>query len=130
MRQKIKSEFSVEQGENMIEKNNISNNKIFDLYGDYLSTLNQKKLYNFICKHLIDDEEFISIIDETIAPKKLKDLSIKDRKDEFKYFLHNAHRSFILNVILLKYLSNEFTKNSFQFLDEFWQEKFNKLKIL
>lgn len=104
------------------------NNVFFDIYGDYLSCCNQEQLYKFICKHLIDNNEFLTMVSDTIASKNFILLTNDERKDEFRYFLHNGHRSFILNVIILKYLSDEFTKNSSQFLDEFWQEKFNKLQ--
>ncbi len=116
------------QFQNITDESMLKQHEIFDVYGDYLNTLNQKKLYNFISKNFLNDEKFLSIVNDVIASKNLKDLNIKEREDEFKYFLHNGSRSFILNIIVLKYLSNEFSKNSSRFLDEFWQEKFDRLQ--
>ena len=104
------------------------NNVFFDIYDDYLSCCNQEQLYKFICKHLIDNNEFLTMISDTIASKNLILLTNDERKDEFRYYLHNGHRSFILNVIVLKYMSKIFCENAHLILDEFWQEKFNKLQ--
>ena len=100
---------------------------IFDIYNNYLDVFNQDKLYDFICKYLIEDESFINIVNDIIAPKSLKDMTLEQRKFEFLYFFHNGHRSFILNVIVLKYLAQKFEKLSPNFLDGYWQEKFKKL---
>ena len=101
-------------------------------FTDNVNLLLSKKidLMQFVERELFTDVEFLNVLDKTISPSNtsLVDKTKRQLFDDFVYYMHNGARSYILKIIVLKYIANKMCKN-YEFLteDPYWLDVVSKL---
>ncbi len=84
-------------------------------FTDNVDLLLSKKidLMQFVERELFSDAEFLNVVDKTISPSSTKSVDKTKQQlfDDFVYYMHNGARSYILKVIVLKYVADKMCKN-------------------